>query len=97
METLADLYRDNPQLAHAVIGLFVFGGLARIAFWRNADGMRVGGPLVVGLALLLTVAIVVWADENRRCIQEFGPWAAFFVVEALLLLAFNARRKAKEA
>lgn len=96
MESLANLYRANPQLAHAVIGLLVFGGLGRIAFWRDADGMRVGGPLAVGLALLLTVAIIVWADENRRCIQEFGPWAVFFVLEALLLLGLNARRKAKQ-
>jgi len=63
---------SRDTLCHFVIGLLVFGGLGRIAFWRNEDGLRVGGMLAVGLALLLTIAIIIWADENGRRISEWG-------------------------
>ena len=37
----------------------VFGGLGRIAFWRDEDGLRVGGMLATGIALLFTIAIIL--------------------------------------
>jgi hypothetical protein len=95
MDILHNVYCPNVSLFHVVMGLLIFGGLARIAFWRDVDGMRVGGPLAVGLAMLLTVALLLWAEENHRRIQEIGPWAALILIEAILLLAVNARRKAK--
>ena len=95
MNMLSDIYRMNPGFWHTIILLLVFGGMARIAFWRDPDGMRVGGPLAVGLGLLLTIALLTWADEHRRRITELGPWAALILIQAILLLAFNARRKAK--
>ena len=93
MGFLQDTYYQNPGLCNVVIGLLIFGGLGRIAFWRNADGMRVGGPLAVGLALLLTVAIIVWAGQNGRLIEEFGPFAAGLVVMAIIMLGVRAWTK----
>ena len=95
MDPLKDVYDIQPGLWHVVIGLLVFGGMARLAFWRDRDGMRIAAPLVVGLALLLTVAILSWARENGRRIQELGPWAAIVLLQAVILLMTNARRKAK--
>ena len=93
MDFLQATYYQQPGLWNVIIGLLVFGGLARIAFWRNVDGMRVGGPLAVGLALLLTIAIVVWAGQNHRFIEEFGPFAAGLVVMAIILLGVRAWTK----
>ncbi len=93
MEFLQETYYQNPGLYNVIIGLLIFGGLGRIAFWRKEDGLRVGGPLAVGLALLLTIAIIVWADENHRQIQEFGGWAAGLIVLAIMALGINAWRK----
>ena len=45
------------------------------------------------LALLLTLAILIWADENGRTIQEFGPYAAGLVVGAIITMGVNAFRK----
>ena len=95
MNTLCDIYRTNPAFWQAIALLLLFGGMARIAFWRDADGMRVGGPLVVGLGFLLTIALFAWADEHRRRISELGPWAVLVLIQSILLLVFNARRKAK--
>jgi hypothetical protein len=94
MNFLQDTYYQNPGLWNVVMGLLVFGGLGRIAFWRKEDGMRVGGPLAVGLALLLTIAIIVWAHEKGHTIQEFGPWAAGLVWGAIITLGISAFRKA---
>ena len=96
MDPITDFYYANPGLWNAIIGILIFGGMARIAFWSNGNGLHVGGPLAAGLAMLLTVASLIWARENRRCIQELGPWAVLILVEAILLLAFNARRKSKQ-
>lgn len=90
MDILTDYYLAHQGMAHLVIGLLIFGGLGRIAFWREHDGLNVGGPLAVGLALLLTVAIILWADENGRRIQEFGSFAAGLVVMAVGILGWRA-------
>ncbi len=95
MNPLTDVYDIQPGLWHVVIGLLVFGGMARLAFWRDRYGMRIAAPLVVGLALLLTVSILSWARENGRRIQELGPWAALVLIQAIILVITNARRKAK--
>ena len=95
MELLQRTYYQNPDLFHIVMGLLVFGGLGRIAFWREQDGLRVGGPLAAGLALLLTIAIVLWADEHGRRIQEFGAFAAGLVVMAIGILGWRAFTKSR--
>lgn len=92
---LTDLYRANPELWHVLIGLLIFGGVARIAFWREEDGLRLGGPLALGLSLLLTIALSTWAEENQYRIESLGGWAAFILIEAILVLFFSFRRKAK--
>ena len=93
MDLLHDVYWANPSFWNVVIALLVFGGLGRIAFWSKTEGMRIGAPLAVGLALLLTVALLTWAEENHRCIQEYGPWAAIIVCQAILLLGWRAWTK----
>ncbi len=96
MDPITNIYHANPGLWNAIIPLLIFFGMARIAFWRNQDGLFVGGPLAAGLGLLLTVALLIWAQENHRKIQEIGPWAAFILIQAILMLGMNARRKSKE-
>lgn len=96
MDILNEFYYPYQGLCHFVIGLMVFGGLGRIAFWRNEDGLRVGGMLAVGLALLLTVAIIIWAGENGRAISEFGPFAAGMAVMAIFIMGFRAFTKSRE-
>ncbi len=89
-------YAQHEGLCNVVILLLVFGGMARLAFWREHDGLRVGGPLAVGLACLLTVALLKWARVEGRTVTEFGPLAAFIVVEAILIMGWAAfRRSAK--
>ena len=96
MDILNDLYYPNQGLCHFVIGLLVFGGLGRIAFWRNEDGLRVGGMLALGLALLLTIAIIIWANENGRVISEWGLFAAGLVTMAIIIMGFRAFTKSRE-
>jgi len=96
MEFLQKTYYQNPGLWNVVIALLIFGGLGRIAFWRNQDGLRVGGMLATGLALLLTIALIVWAHENGRVIQEFGPFAAGMIVMAIVILGLRAFTKSRE-
>lgn len=91
--TIEQLYAQHQGLWTSVILILVFGGLARIAFWREQDGLRVGGPLAIGLALLLTLALLKWAAQNARTLSELGPWAAFVIVEAILIMAWAAFRK----
>ena len=96
METLTfveTFYGAHTGLCNTAILLLVFGGMARIAFWREHDGLHVGGPLAVGLALLLTVALLKWARTEGRTIDEFGPMAAFIVIEAILIMGWAAFRK----
>jgi len=94
MDFLQETYYQKPGLWNVVIGVLIFGGLGRIAFWRRDEGLRVGAPLAIGLAGLLTIAIIVWAYENGRTIQEFGPWAVGLIVLALIALGVHAFRKA---
>jgi len=96
MNILADIYYPNQSLCHFVIGLLVFGGIGRIAFWRNEDGLRVGGMLAAGLALLLTIAIIIWADENGRRISEWGSYAAGLVTASIVMLGWRAFTKSRE-
>ena len=96
MDFLQKTYYQNPGLWNFVIALLIFGGLGRIAFWRNQDGLRVGGMLATGLALLLTIALIVWAHENGRVIQELGPFGAGLVVSAIVILGLRAFTKSRE-
>jgi hypothetical protein len=96
MDVLGDFYYPNQGLCHFVIGLLVFGGLGRIAFWRDSDGLRVGGMLATGLALLLTIAIIIWAGDNGRAISELGPFAAGLLVASVGILGFRAFTKSRE-
>jgi hypothetical protein len=90
IESFYDMY---PGLCNAVILVLVFGGMARIAFWRDVDGLRVGGPLAIGLGMLLTVAMLKWAREEHRTISELGPWAGLVLVQAIITMAWAAFRK----
>ena len=86
-------YSSHQGLCNTVILILVFGGMARIAFWREHDGLRVGGPLAIGLAALLTVAALTWARQEGRSVADLGPWAAFILVEAILIMGWAAFRK----
>ena len=91
------LYSQHEGLCNTVILILVFGGMGRIAFWREHDGLRVGGPLALGLAALLTVAALTWARQEGRSITELGPWAAFVLVEAILIMGWAALRKSTKS
>ena len=95
MDPILHIYYGNPGLWNTVMALLIFGGLGRIAFWRDTDGLYVGGPLAIGLAMLLSVALLIWARDNQRYIEEFGPWAVFLIIQAILLLGANAWHKAR--
>ena len=95
MNPLTNFYSANQGLCNMAIALLIFGGMARVAFWRDHDGLRVGGPLAVGLGLLLALGFVLWADENRRRITEIGPWGAWLLAQALLLLGMNTWSKSR--
>ena len=86
-------YDQHQGLCNVIILLLVFGGMARIAFWREYDGLHVGGPLALGLAGLLTLALLKWANAEHRTITEFGPLAAIIMVEAILIMGWAAFRK----
>ena len=90
-------YDQHAGLCNVVILLLVFGGMARVAFWREQDGLKVGGPLAFGLAGLLTVALLKWSHANGRTIMEFGPLAVFVVVEAILIMGWAAFRKSSRS
>lgn len=90
---IEELYAQHEALCNVVICALVFGGMARIAFWRDLDGLRVGGPLAVGIAMLLTVALLRWTREEHRTISELGPYAAFVLVQAIITMAWAAFRK----
>jgi len=71
--------------------------MARIAFRREHDGLWVGGSPAVGFAGLLTVALLKWSRTEGRTIVELGPWAAFVVVEAILIVGWVAFRKSTKS
>ena len=94
IETFYDLHQG---LCNAVILILVFGGMARLAFWREHDGLKVGGPLALGLAGLLTVALLKWARAEERTVLELGPWAAFILIQAILIMGWAAFRKSSRS
>ncbi len=94
---LESFYDLHSGLCNAVVLILVFGGMARMAFWREHDGLRVGGPLAVGLAGLLTVALLKWARVEGRSVIEFGPWAAVILAEAILIMGWAAFRKSTKS
>ena len=94
---IESFYEQHTGLCNVVILLLVFGGMGRLAFWREHDGLRVGGPLALGLAALLTVALLRWARVEGRSIVELGPWAAFILIEAILVMGWAAFRKSTRA
>ena len=92
--TYVESYYDlHSGLCNTIILLLVFGGMARLAFWREHDGLRVGGPLALGLAGLLTVALLKWSHVQGRSIVELGPWAVFILLEAILIMGWAALKK----
>ncbi len=90
---IESFYDQHEGLCNVVILLLVFGGMARVAFWRERDGLWIGGPLALGLAGLLTLALLKWARMEGRTVAEFGPIAAFVVVEAIFIMGWAAFRK----
>ena len=90
---LEAMYLAHQGLWNTIILVLVFGGMARMAFWREHDGLRVGGPLALGLALLLTLAALQWSREEGRRVAELGPLAAFVLVQAVLTMCWAAFRK----
>lgn len=90
------IYDAHTGLCNSLMLVLVFGGMARLAFWRDADGLRVGGPLAAGLAMLLTVAMLKWMGREGRSLVEFGPMAAFLICEAILLLGWRAFTKSSK-
>jgi len=94
---LEQCYTRHYELCNAVILVLVFGGMARIAFWRDEDGLKVGGPLAAGLALLLTVAMLKWTRAEGRTITELGPLAALIIVQAILTMGWAAFRKSTKS
>jgi len=96
MDPLQTFYSANSGWCNVAIAVLVFGGMARIAFWRDSDGLRVGGMLAVGLAFLLAVSLLAWASETGRSITDLGPWAAGLLLEAIIIMGLNARRKSKD-
>ncbi len=93
---ILQVYREHQGACHLIIFLVLFGGMGRIAFWSRTDGLRVGGMLALGLALLLSVALITWADETGRRISEVGPWAAFLVAQAILILGWRTFTKSRD-
>ena len=87
LETFYDLHTG---LCNTVILILVFAGMGRLAFWRDHEGLKVGGSLAIGLGLLLTVALMKWADAEGRTILELGPWAAIILLEAIVILGWAA-------
>ena len=94
---IEQFYDLHTGLCNTVILVLVFGGMARIAFWRDEDGLKVGGPLATGLALLLTVAMLKWTRAEGRNITELGPLAALLIVQAILTMGWAAFRKSSRS
>ena len=96
MTPILDFYRANSGVCNVVIALLVFAGVARIAFWRERDGTRMAGPLILGLGLLLALGLAIWAEEHGRDISACGPWALFLLIQAVLLTGFNFWRRTRD-
>ena len=89
MNSLYDFYLSHSEVIDTLICLAIFIGAARIAFWDRREGFRLSGPLVVGLACLLTVSLIWWASEHEYRIVDLGPLAVFIVVETVVILIIN--------
>lgn len=87
---IENVYDQHTTLCNAGILILVFTGMGRIAFWRDREGLTVGGPLTIGLGLLLTIALMKWASAEGRTIVELGPWAAIILLEAIVILGWAA-------
>ena len=90
MNSLYDFYLTNASTIDTLICLAIFIGAARIAFWDRHQGFRLSGPLVVGLACLLTISLIWWAGEHDYRIIDLGPLAAFIVIQTVVILIINA-------
>lgn len=95
MHSLYDFYFTHSSFIDTLVCLAIFIGMARIAFWQRDTGLRVAGPLVIGLAFLLTISLIWWASEHNYRMLDFGPLAAFIVVEAVVILIINAAVKSR--
>lgn len=95
MSSLIQHYREYAGYWNLAIASLVFAGVARIAFWRERDGTRMAGPLILGLGLLLALGLAIWAEEHGRDIDACGPWALFLLIQAVLLTGFNFWRKTR--
>lgn len=89
MHSLYNFYFTYSSIIDTLVCLSIFLGVARIAFWRQGTGFRVSGPLVVGLAFLLTVSLIWWAGEHDYRMVDFGPLAVFVMVEAVVVLIIS--------
>ena len=90
MTSTYDIYLTHSSVIDLLVCLAIFIGVARIAFWDKHNGFRLSGPLVAGLACLLTISLISWAGEHDYRLTDFGPLAAFIVVEAVTILIINA-------
>ena len=90
MQSLYEFYLTNSSIIDALVCLAIFLGVARIAFWDRHTGFQLSGPLVLGLACLLAISLISWASEHDYGLIDFGPIAAFIIVEAVVILIINA-------
>ena len=90
MESLYNIYQTHSEMIDTLICIAIFVGAARIAFWDRTEGFRLSGPLVAGLACLLTVSLIWWAGEHEYRIIDLGPLAVFIVLEIIVILIINA-------
>ena len=90
MSSLYGFYLTHSEIIDTLVCLAIFIGAARIAFWDRTEGFRLSGPLVVGVACLLTVSLIWWAGEHEYRIIDLGPLAAFIVLEIIVILIINA-------
>ena len=90
MHSLYDFYFTHSSYIDTLVCLAIFLGVASIAFGRRGSGFMDSGPLVVGLGFLLTISLIWWADEHNYKMVDFGPLAAFILVEAVVILVINA-------
>ena len=89
MDSLYRFYFAHSSFIDTLVCISIFLGAASIAFWRRDTGFRVSGPLVLGLACLLTISLIWWAGEHNYRMVDLGPLAVFVLVEAVVILIIN--------